>query len=194
MNNFEIFAAAVGFLYLWLEYSANTWLWLVGIVMPLCYIYIFYESKFYAGMTINAYYLFANIYGWRKWKRNNSENSLTIRHIPAKNIWILTFLSVTLFVIIAFILTKFTDSEVIYSDSFINSLSITGMWMLAHKYIEQWWVWLVVNVVSAEVYYVAGLRATAVMYAAYAIVSLLGYYNWKKIIKAESVNKERREI
>jgi nicotinamide mononucleotide transporter len=184
MNNFEIFAAAVGLLYLWLEYRASVWLWFVGIIMPLCYIYILYESKFYAGMTVNIYYLIAGIYGWWKWKLkgNGDEDSLKIRHVPVKIIWKLAFLFVTFYFILVFAL-KFTDSEVVYSDAFINSLSIIGMWMLAHKFVEQWGVWFVVNAVSTGIYFDAGLKPTAVMYAVYTAGSLLGYFNWRKIMK-----------
>ncbi|MDR0835323.1 MAG: nicotinamide riboside transporter PnuC [Tannerella sp.] len=183
MDKFEIFAAAIGLLYLWLEYKANKWLWLVGIVMPLCYIYIFYERKFYAGMTVNVYYLFISAYGWWKWKRNadNKEDSFQICHVPLKTIRRLAVLFVTLYIVLAFVLLKFTDSDVVYSDTFINALSIIGMWMLAHKYIEQWWVWFVVNAVSVGVYFGAGLIPTAIMYAVYAVGSILGYYNWKRM-------------
>jgi nicotinamide mononucleotide transporter len=182
MDKFEIFAAAVGLLYLWLEYRANRWLWLTGIVMPLCYIYIFYESKFYAGMGVNIYYLFASAYGWWKWNRHskNDEAEFKIRKIPLTIIWKLAIVSVILYIAIVSVL-KFTDSEVVCSDAFINALSIVGMWMLAQKFIEQWWIWFVVNAVSVGVYFNSGLKATAVMYAVYAAVSVLGYLNWRRI-------------
>ncbi|MDR3266839.1 MAG: nicotinamide riboside transporter PnuC, partial [Tannerella sp.] len=135
----------------------------------------------------NVYYLFASAYGWWKWKwkrnSNNNEDVTKIRRIPTKNIWKSAILFITLFLFITLAL-KFTDSEVVYSDAFINALSIIGMWMLAHKFIEQWWVWLVVNVVSAGVYFGVGLKPTAIMYAVYAVGSVLGYYNWKKLMKA----------
>ncbi|MDR2148511.1 MAG: nicotinamide riboside transporter PnuC [Tannerella sp.] len=182
MNSFEIFAASVGLLYLWLEYKANAWLWLVGIIMPLCFVYIFYGSKFYAGMTVQVYYVAASAYGWWKWKKTarNREETLSIQHIPLKTVWKSAVAFAGLFAILVFAL-KFTDSGVVYSDAFINALSIVGMWMLAHKYLEQWWVWLAVNIVSAGVYFDAGLKPTAVMYAIYAIGSVFGYFNWKKI-------------
>jgi nicotinamide mononucleotide transporter len=181
MDKFEIFAATVGLLYLWLEYRANRWLWLMGIVMPLCYTYILYESKFYAGMSVNIYYLFASAYGWWKWNRasKNNEAGFKIRKIPLNIIWKLAVSFVVLYIVLVTVL-KFTDSEVVYSDAFINALSIVGMWMLAQKFLEQWWIWFVVNIVSVGVFFDSGLKATAVMYAVYAVVSVLGYWNWKR--------------
>lgn len=63
----EIAGTAVGLVYLWLEYKANVWLWLAGIIMPAIYIYVYYKSGFYADMGINIYYLIAGLYGWAVW-------------------------------------------------------------------------------------------------------------------------------
>ena len=63
MEYIEIIGAVIGLIYLYLEYKASVYLWPVGVIMPLFYIYIFFFSKFYADMGINVYYLFASIYG-----------------------------------------------------------------------------------------------------------------------------------
>ena len=84
---------------------------------------------------------------------------------------------------IAWILINFTDSNVPLLDSFTTALSIIGMWMLARKYVEQWWAWIVVDAVSAGLYVYKGLDFTAALYALYTIIAIFGYFKWKKMMK-----------
>lgn len=184
MQTIEIIGAIIGLIYLYLEYTANKWLWLFGVLMPIVYIWIFFQSKFYADMGINIYYLFASIYGWIKWNEGkSSDEEITITHTPFKYILPLTAIGVLIFAVISFILVRFTDSPVPYGDSLTTALSIIGMWMLAHKYVEQWGVWFVVNVVSFGLYVWKGLYPTSVLFFIYSVISVFGYFKWKKMAK-----------
>ena len=81
----ELTGALVGLIYLWLEFRASVWLWAANIVMPLIYIFVYYESGFYADMGINVYYLIASLYGWLMWRRGSGEEKeLPISHTPRK--------------------------------------------------------------------------------------------------------------
>ncbi|MGI6074035.1 MAG: nicotinamide riboside transporter PnuC [Fermentimonas sp.] len=190
MQTLEIFGAIIGLLYLYLEYKASRWLWPVGVVMPVIYVWIFYQSRFYADMAINVYYFFASIYGWIMWNKHSqdAEDTLAISHTPKKYIAPITLIGVALFALIAFILINYTNSTVPYGDSFTTALSIIGMWLLAQKYIEQWWFWLIVNVVSCGLYAWKGLTTTALLFAVYSIISLLGYFKWKRLMLNQSTS------
>ena len=87
-----------------------------------------------------------------------------------------------LFALIAWVLIRFTDSPVPLGDAFTTALSIVAMWMLAQKYIEQWWFWLIVNAVSATLYFWKGMTPTAVTYVVYSIVPVFGYRQWQKMM------------
>ena len=186
MEYIEIAGAVIGLLYLYLEYRASVYLWPVGVIMPLFYIYIFFVSRFYADMGINIYYLFASIYGWIRWNKSASqEQSLAISHMPYRY-WGVALLALSiLFAGIAWILIRFTDSPVPFGDSFTTALSIVAMWMLANKYIEQWGLWIVVNVVSCALYAWKGLYPTALLYVVYSIVPVFGYFKWKQLMLSE---------
>lgn len=186
MEYIEIAGAVIGLLYLYLEYRASVYLWPVGVIMPLFYIYIFFVSRFYADMGINIYYLFASIYGWIRWNKSASqEQGLPITHMPFRY-WSVALLALSiLFAGIAWILIRFTDSPVPFGDSFTTALSIVAMWMLANKYIEQWGLWIVVNVVSCALYAWKGLYPTALLYVVYSIVPVFGYFKWKQLMLSE---------
>lgn len=183
MQILEIIGVIIGLVYLYLEYKANIWLWPVGVIMPIVYTIIFYQSKFYADMGIYIYYFFASIYGWYIWSKSTKEtDEVLISHTPLKHIGKLIVIFCAIFIAIAFILIQFTDSTVPYGDSFTTSLSIIAMWMLAHKYIEQWLLWIVVNVASTILYFWKGLDATAMLFIIYSIIPFFGYFKWKKMM------------
>jgi nicotinamide mononucleotide transporter len=185
----EFVGLIIGLLYLYLEYKANIWLWPVGVIMPLVYIVIFYQSKFYADMGIYIYYFFVSIYGWYIWSKSLKQtDEIMISHLPRRYLVKLATIFLITFAVIAFVLIRFTDSPVPYGDSFTTSLSILAMWMLAHKYIEQWLLWIVVNIVSTGLYFWKGLDTTAVLFIVYSIIPVFGYFKWKKMMVEQQQN------
>ena len=181
----EIIGTLVGLVYLWLEYKASIYLWIASIVMPAIYIFVYYEAGLYADFGINIYYLGAAMYGWWVWKYGNRQSrheELPITHIPRLKWLKAAMMYVLSQFLIVWILISYTDSNVPWWDAFTTALSIVGMWMLARKYIEQWWVWIVVDVVCAGLYVYKELYFTAVLYALYAIIAIFGYRKWKQLM------------
>lgn len=186
MNYLEIVGTSIGIIYLYLEYHANVWLWVASIAMPAVYLFVYYDAGLYADFGINIYYLIASVYGlycWLKGKDGEDESANSgITHTPVSQyIWLFVITAV-LFVVIGFILKELTDSTVPWADSFTTALSITAMWMLARKYVEQWLVWIVVDVVSSALYVYKDLWFTGGLYAAYAVIAVLGYRKWSRLI------------
>jgi|SRR5690554_203813 nicotinamide mononucleotide transporter len=188
MQTIEIIGAVIGLVYLYLEYKASKWLWPVGVVMPIVYVWIFFHSKFYADMGVNIYYFFASTYGWIYWNRhkNSEHGELPITHTPKRFILPLVLAGTLTFSLISFILISYTNSPVPYGDSFTTTLSILGMWMLAKKYVEQWWLWFFVNIVSCALYIWKGLFPTSILFGIYSIISVFGYFKWKKMKLSQS--------
>jgi nicotinamide mononucleotide transporter len=186
VTTIEIIGALVGLLYLRLEYGASIWLWPVGVVMPAFYIYIFFAGKFYADMGINVYYLFASVYGWIRWATVRSVPAAArIASLPCRRWLPLSLVFAGMFGLIAYILYVYTDSPVPLGDAFTTALGIVAMWLLAHKYMEQWLLWVAVNAVSTGLYFQRGLYPTAVLFLIYAAVSVFGYLKWRKMYRVE---------
>ncbi|MEG1610994.1 MAG: nicotinamide riboside transporter PnuC [Alistipes sp.] len=190
MQELEIIGTLIGLFYLYFEYKASIWLWATSIVMPAIYIFVYYDAGFYADMGINVYYLLASGYGWAMWvhKTRGNNQQTTERRIssmPAARWLPLGAISLLFFGVIAFILIQFTDSTVPYGDSFTTALSIVGLWMLAQKYVEQWLVWVAVDVVCAGLYFYKELYPTAILYALYTVVAVFGYFKWVRMMELE---------
>jgi nicotinamide mononucleotide transporter len=186
----ELTGALLALLYLWLEIRQRSAMWVVGIISSLFYIYIFFEAKFYADVALQMYYIIAGVYGLALWQRGrcgrrhapSGKPRLAVSHIPLKTAVVPAGVALLLFGLFAGLLQKFTDSPVPYGDALTTALSVVATWMLAHKFIEQWWVWLFVNVLSAGLYVWRGLYPTALLFFCYAVASLVGYYSWRKEI------------
>ena len=195
MNVLDILGTALGFLYLWLEFRTSPWMWVVGSIMPAIYIVVLYQAGIYADCGMEVYYFLAGIYGLVIWLRGKTEQGeqVAIRPTPCRTyVWLaLTF--VVLFVAIAVFLREFTDSRVPYIDSFTTSLSVIAMWMLSRKYIEQWWVWLVVDAVSSGLYIYKGVYGRSLLYAVYTAMAVYGYYTWRKATKGIDAEKRQEQ-
>ena len=187
VNTLDITATIVGLVYIWLEYKASIYLWIVGIIMPLIDIFLYYEAGLYADFGMAIYYALAATYCYVVWKfgkRNNqgTKEELPITHFKQSQILpaILAFLVIWL--IIYEILVLFTNSDVPITDSFANALSFIGLWALARKYLEQWIIWIIVDIVLSALYIYKGIPFKAGLYALYVIIAIAGYHKWKKMI------------
>lgn len=191
MQAIEILGTIVGVIYLWLEYKASIYLWIASIIMPAIYLFVYYDAGLYADFGINIYYLLIAIYGWAAWRygfkllgRNDTihNQELPITRTPRK-MWLrIIGIYIVLQLAIVWTLIRFTDSTVPWSDAFTTALSVIGMWMLARKYIEQWWIWFVVDMVSVALYIYKDLYFTAALYALYAVIAIFGYRKWRELM------------
>ena len=172
---------ALGLLYLWLEYKANIWLWVVGAIMPIVHGVLYLQSGIYADAAMQLYYVVAGIYGLAVWKRRpRKSDDGKIRHTPKG--WVVPLVAVyaLLHVAIYFVLVEFTDSRVPVLDSMSTSLCIVAMWMLSRKLVEQWLVWLVVDMISVGLYLYKGIPITSGLYMLYCILAIAGYLRWRR--------------
>ena len=190
----EIIGTLIGLVYLWLEYRASIYLWIASIIMPAVYLFVYYDAGLYADFGINIYYLLAAVYGWWVWKYGNKEKQgeeLPITRMPRGKWKMAAAMYLVFQLLIAWVLIRYTDSNEPWCDAFTTALSMVAMWMLARKYLEQWLVWIVVDVVSVALYLYKGLFFTAGLYALYAIIAVYGYWNWKNMMEQKKLQTER---
>jgi len=183
-NKIEFFGAITGLAVIILEYKAIHWFAVIGSISSALYIYIFYNAKFYADSGMSVYYLAANMYAIYVWiklkKKNDNDNYGGITKVPKKQIFILTAIFFILLFPMYYVLENYTDSPVALGDSITTTLSIVAMWLLSRKNIENWLLWIPVNVLSTALYIWKGLYISSVLYGVYIVISILGYINWKK--------------
>ncbi len=179
----EIFGVVTGILYVILEVKQNRLLWPLGIITSAAYIYIFFSGKFYADMGLQVYYVLISIYGWYYWSRGGSKSvqgELQVVRINRQQLLLLFLTFALSWGGIYYVLVHFTDSTVPLGDSFTTALAIVATWMLTRKIIEQWFLWIIANVVSIGLYIYKGLYPTVILYVVYAGMAVYGYFEWKR--------------
>lgn len=186
----EYFGVITGLLYLLLEIKQHKAMWVVGFLTSLVYVFVFLFAKIYADMGLQAYYVGISVYGFYQWTREKRETYPKENSAPSGRILyshltmpLLAGIIGTLALLFAFlwyILHQFTDSPIPAGDAFTTAVGIVATWMLARRIIEHWIFWVIVNLVSVYLYYLRGLYPTMLLYCCYAILSVAGYYNWRK--------------
>lgn len=176
----EIIGFVLGVCYLYYEYHASNWVWLFSLLMPMVSMYVYFNAGLYADFSINIYYLVASLYGLIIWRGTKRKKGAVISHIGLSKALLSAFAMLALWLCIYLILVNFTDSTVPVMDALTTAISIVGTWMLAKKYIEQWFAWIIVDAINIGLYIYKDIPFYATLYAIYTIVAYFGYRNWKK--------------
>jgi len=181
-NWIEIVGAILSLIYLYLSISQKVSLWFFGIVSSVFYIVVFFQSKLYADMSLQFYYVVISVYGWINWKHGKSGDKEELPTTKASGTLLIKISIATglIYLVYYFVLAKFTDSTIPKVDSLVGALSIIGTWMLARKLLENWIVWIVVDGLCVGLYIYKELYPTTVLFAIYTAMSVIGYRQWKK--------------
>ena len=191
-NYIELLGAVLGFAYIFFSIRQNILTWPVGLLTSLLYIWVFFDSKLYADMSLQMYYVIVSIYGWYEWVKGKStslesEDILKVSRLSMKLGLILILASIVIFLLMWFVLRNYTDSPVPFGDSLATSLSIVATWMLARKILEHWLIWIFVDAFSCGLFWYKGLHPTVILFVVYSGMAVVGFIEWKKTFVGEKI-------
>ncbi len=169
-------------------------MWIIGFITSLVYVFVFFSAKIYADMGLNIYYTLISIYGFYHWSRSGKPkgtekeetHKILYQHAGTKLVAGILMAILCIHLLLYYFLSHFTDSPIPIGDAFTTAIGIVATWMLAKRIIEHWIFWVIVNTVSIYLYYLRGLYPTMILYFCYAVLAIIGWYNWKK--KGEKIN------
>ena len=185
-HGLDIFTTVLGLLYIWLEYRAHIALWIVGIIMPALDIYLYYSHGLYGDAGMAGYYTVAAIYGYAMWKFGKKKSQGKSQEMPITHV---RPVFLVLWAVTYYVLDRWTNSTVPLLDAFTNALSFVGLWALAHKYVEQWICWIVVDAICTYLYIVKGIPFKAFLYGLYVVIAVMGYFKWNSMAQSSSMNE-----
>ncbi len=176
----EVVAVISGLLCVYLAAKNIIWNWPLAIISVSIYIFIFYDSRLFADMGLQFYFLAVNIYGWYFWANKPVNEAKTpVVLITKSQLW-LSAAAIILFTIILGSVLKYTPASYPFLDSFCAACSIVAQFFMARKVVENWLLWIFVDIIYVGIYISKGLHLTAIMYAVYVIMVTIGYFDWKK--------------
>lgn len=177
----EIVATATGLVSVWLTARENIWAWPVGLVNVACFFFMFEEAKLYADMMLQVFFFLLSVYGWIVWltKRGGADVRPT-RRITVSFAVILGVLTVAVAWAWGYVLQAYTDASIPYADALIATLSLAAQFLLSSKVLENWLVWIAVDVLSIGMYAYKELYALAFLYVIFLLIAVSGYVSWKR--------------
>ena len=176
----EITGVITGLLCVYLAAKNIIWNWPFAIVNVSIYIFIFFEARLFADMGLQVYLLIMNIYGWYYWSRQAETTGKPPVIRIAKNTIIITIAGIVTATAFLGSVLRYTPASYPYLDSFCAACSLAAQVLLARKVLENWLIWIFVDVIYVVIYFFKDLHLTAAMYGIYVVLALIGYLNWKK--------------
>ena len=187
----ELIGAASGLLCVWLIIRENIWNWPVGLAYALVSLLVFYKARLYSDLVLHVFYVFMNGYGWYYWLRGAGARSSGGRLVGARlrkrSASLLGVATVIGIVAMGWLFDYYTDADLAYWDSTTTVMSFAAMWMAAHKYIENWIVWLVIDVLATGIYIFKGIWPYAVLYGLYIPMAVWGWMAWLRSMSSSMV-------
>lgn len=173
-----------------------------GMIQVSTYAYLAYTYGLYGEAMLNGLFYFPmQFIGLYLWNRNRTKNDIQgedvhVERLSAKG-WVKTGVIVAVAIVAYGYFLQYLGGSSVWVDSATNVLSVTAMIFMVKRFAEQWLVWIGVNVLSI-ILWVTALAATGgqdytmlVMWSAFLVNSVYGWYNWKKISEKQ-VAKARR--
>jgi nicotinamide mononucleotide transporter len=187
LSAIDILGAAIGLVYIVSEYRASRWFWPSSLLMSAFYLVIDLQARYYANASICLYNFAMSVYGLLVWRgllgrgRKADAPERPITSCP-RRLWLLLAGVVALLTVLLWWLLRLTgESQLPWADGLSSALTIVGMWMLAHKWWQQWFCWLLVEPLMIFLFLRAGLYASALLYVVYTVFCILGLIRWQRL-------------
>lgn len=181
MNTLEIVAAVFGAVSVFLSVRQNIWSWPTAIVNVGMYIVVYFDSKLYADTGLQVVYVVLNAYGWYNWLHGGKNHTeLPVSRTSARLGALLVGIGGAGTLVIGSFLSRHTDAALPWIDAATTSTSLVAQWMMTRKLLENWVIWVAVDVVYIGMYIFKSLYVTSVLYLIFLILSVMGYIQWRK--------------
>lgn len=153
----------------------------MGIISCFLYIFIMYQARFYADMWLQVVYVFLNAYGWYQWLYGGADQqALTVTQIKKEEIVMLFPSGILLTGAAFYYFNTYTDAAQPFWDSFTTAFSLVAIYLQAKKRLESWIIWITVDIIYVPLFFFRGLHLTTLLYFAYLILAIMGYFLWRK--------------
>ena len=188
---FEIIAVLTGIVSVWLAKRENVWLYPVGIISVLLWIYLCWIGKLYGQSVINLFFFLMNGYGWYNWLRKDDDNNpnVLIKNNTNRENFLVFITSLFFSFVIYFLLLPFQDQQAsqlyIVIESIITALNFVAMWLMAWKRVEHWLLWIVGDILCIPLFVHKEYPIGVIQFMVFIVIAYLGYKEWKlKVLKS----------
>ena len=185
----EILGFATGAGCVLLAARRNIFTFPLGIANNLVFIVLFFGAALYADVGLQVVYLVLGVLGWLGWSRNRAaDTTLQITRMPRRAILPLVAVAVAGTGLIALALHSYTDSSTEIADAATVSVSLVAQYMLNKRWLENWFVWIAVDIAFIGLFLYKGLTITALLYLLFIGLCVFGYRGWAAARAAQTAD------
>lgn len=161
----------------------NALAWPLAMVSSALYGWLFAQHRLYGEASLQLLFIVVAAWGWWQWLRGRGSDGLALRvhRLTLRLRLLLLGATLAAWPLVALLLARTTDSDVPWLDALPTVGSIAGQFLLGRKLLENWAVWLAVNLVSLVLFGVKGLWLTVLLYALFAALSVVGWRAWRRL-------------
>ncbi|WP_293946217.1 MULTISPECIES: nicotinamide riboside transporter PnuC [unclassified Sphingobacterium] len=179
----EWLGTLTGFLCVYLAAKQNIWNWPISIISVISYAILFYDARLYGDTLLQFYFLSTAVYGWYYWFKRKEENKKPIVKANKVQLVLSILAIICLTAAIGYLLDSKTNSDVPYIDAFCTAISFIAQFLMTRKILQNWLLWVFVDICYIPLYVHKQLMLTAVLYFVFAIIAWKGYRDWQKTYK-----------
>ena len=157
--------------------------WPLAIFSSAAYAVLFAQNKLYGEAALQLMFIALALWGWWQWLRGTAVGGgrLQVHWLPKRQRWQALGATLLAWPLLGLLLARSTDSDVPYLDALPTVASVTGQILLGRKLVENWPVWVAVNIVSVALFAYKALWLTAILYGFFAVLALWGWRHWQRL-------------
>lgn len=184
MSPWEALAVVFAIAYLLLAVRENIFCWLFALLSTAIYTILFWDVSLLMESALNVYYMAMAVYGWQQWTRggrsiDGKPHTLEVQSMTNKqHVLVITAIAV-LTAVSGYLLGEHSSAVWPYFDSFTTWASVITTYLVTRKYLQNWLYWIVIDTVSIPLYIDRGLNLTALLFVAYVVIAVVGYFKWR---------------
>lgn len=172
----------------WLTSRQNPWCFPVGLVNVMVSLFIFYGQHLYADALQQLVYTILLSAGWYSWtheKKDVSALRISRYGTVGRLIILCAVISVTL--LLGNVLDRYTDASFPWVDSFATAMSFTAQFLIARKKIENWLLWIPVNLIYIGIYLQKDLYLYVLLSTIYLGLAINGLLAWDRMLRGQPI-------
>lgn len=196
MSYIEFFGTLFNLACVYLVVKKNILNWPIGIVGVVLFGILFYQLQLYADLFEQIYYFFTGFIGWYAWTKSKPDDEITIsikRNSTTQNsllavgilfltipgVWIMSNIHIWLPALFP------TPASLPILDVWTTIMSLVAQLLLVKKRIENWVLWIIVDIIAIGLYWHKGVPVVAILYSVFLILAISGFISWKKILEED---------
>lgn len=185
MSCLELVAVLFGIVSVFLSVREKILSWPTALINVALYFVLFYKTGLYSDMGLQAVYFVLSLYGWYEWLYGGAgRTALTVSRTSARQWGIFVAIGVAFWAIDGKLTSRLPGVALPYVDAATATTSLIAQYMMTRKLLENWALWILVDVVYVGMFIFKGLYLTAGNYAVYLALAVLGHVAWKRSLNA----------